>query len=205
MRLWRMMGLGLCLLLLLFPAKAENEWTVEPFSGALSGRTVTVTRRLWAQGPLTPEQGEGPMRPEMAFALYCIRAELPGKALTAAGVLAYSAVVNLPDQETGAWLLENAWRFGLIADEKTENSLRLRSVGPVHAAALHALHTDLEAYLLFLRQTGRAVLRRNGQAVAWIICVPEKEALSFTLPEGAAFSVSGDGAGSVIIVVRSGS
>ncbi len=200
----RRMLLGLCLLFLLFPAKAENEWAVEPFSGALSGKTVTVTRRLWAQGPLTRSQGEGPVRPEMAFALYCMQSALPGGTLPAKRASAYTEVISAAP-ETGARMRENAWRFGLIADEQTEGSLRLRYVGPAHAAAIRALQMDLEAYLLFLRRTGRIVLKRNGQAASWIICMPEEEAVSFVLPEGAAFSASGDGEGFVIVAVGSGS
>ena len=192
--------LGLCLLFLLFPAKAENEWEVGPFSGSLSGKTVTVTRNLWAEGQLMPGKKEDRLRPEMAFALYCVQAELPGCSLTFEQISAYMAAVSFPDQETGVWLRENAWRFGLITEEKMGN-LRFRYVGPVHAAVLHALQMDLEAYLFFLRQTGQAVLKRNGQAVAWIFCVPASEALSFTLPESAAFSVSGDGAGFVVIAI----
>lgn len=192
----RMIG-ALCLLMLLFPARAENEWEAEPFSGFLSGGTVTVTRSLWADGPLMPGESRGVLKPEMAFALYCVQAELPGGALTVKRASGYTAELS----SNSAWLRENVWRYGLVAGDETEEGLRLRYVGPVHAAALRALQMDLEAYLIFLRQTGRAVLRRNGQAVAWIICVPESEALSFALPEGAALSVSGDGAGFVVIAI----
>ena len=196
----RRMLLGLCLLFLLFPGQAENEWEVEPFSGSLSGRTVTVTRQLWAEGPLMPEKREGPLRPEMAFALYCMQTERPEVALAFEQIAAYAASM-LPDQETGAWLRENAWRFGLTAEEKTDESLRLRYVGPVHAASMHVLQMDLAAYLHFLRQTECLVLKRNGQAVAWVFCVPERASVSFSLPEGAAFQVSGDGAGFVVIAI----
>lgn len=195
----RRMLLGFWLLILLFPARAENEWDIEPFSGALPGRTVTVTRSLWADGPLMPDEPEGPLRPEMAFPLYCIQAEL-----SAEHASGYTAVIS-SDRETGAWLRENAERFGLIAENETGESLRLRYVGSVHATAMRILSMDLEAYLPFLRQAGQLVFKRNGQPVAWVFCMPESESVSFILPEGAAFSVSGDGAGGVIIAVGSGS
>lgn len=199
MKLRRML-LGWCLLMLLFPAKAETGWEAERFFGSLSGRTVTVTRQLWADGPLTPEQTAGPMRPETVFALRCMQAEILDRALIFEQTSAYSAAIS-SDAETGARLRANAWRFGLMIEDETEESLRLRYVGPVHAAAMHALQMDLEAYLLFLRQMGQIVLKRNGQPVAWVFCAAESEAVSFILPEGAAFSVSGDGAGFVVIAI----
>ena len=197
------------LLFLAFSAGSRGEnadgWTVERFSGDLSGQTVTVTRKLWEDGALAREETAGPLRPEMVFALRCMRAELPDRALTVNFGAGNTAYVIPPDRETGEWLLENAWRFGLTATletEETRERLFLRYVGPVHAAAMRSLDMDLREYLLFLRQEGRAALYRNGRTAAWIFCVPAEEAVTFTLPEDAAWEISGDGDGSVIIVLR---
>ncbi|MBR3743358.1 MAG: hypothetical protein IKN04_23360 [Clostridia bacterium] len=206
----RRMLLVFCLLCFAFSVrtgKTVDVWTVEPFSGSLSGKTITVTRRIWAVGTLTRDEPEGSLRSEIVFALRCLRMELPDDSVKVDGGSGYMAVMILSDQETVDWLLDNAWRFGLIVDKKPEGPgerIRLRYVGPVHAAAMHALDMDLEDYLLFLRRTGQTALNRNGRAVAWIIRVPEGEAVSFTLPEGAAWEISGDSAGGVIIAVRSG-
>ena len=201
------MLLWLCLFCAAFSAKMQKGtegWTVEPFSGTLSGQTVTVTSALWADGPLTREAQEGPLRAEVAFALRCLQAELPEGTLAMDHGSGYAAEMVILDQEAGGWLLENAWRFGLISIHETEDRLSLRYVGPVHAAAMHALDVDLTEYLLFLRKTGEAVLLRNGRAVGWIIRVPAGKAVSFMLPEGAAWEISGDTAGYVIIAVGSG-
>jgi hypothetical protein len=198
----------------LFSASGEegDVWTVKPFSNPLSGRTVTVTRRLWAEGPLTPGEPEGPMRPDTVFALYCLREEMRSRGMclpeTADSVFAYAADFFLSETEAEQWLTENCWRFGFVMrDETDENGTRihLRFVGPVHAAAMRALDVDLEAYLHFLRETGQAALLRNGQTAAWIICVPEQEALAFVLPEDGAWEISGDGAGWVNAAALSGS
>ena len=206
----RRMVAGFCLFCFAFAVKMEkpmDAWTVEPFPGSLTGKTIIVTQKIWDEGTLTRSEPEGPLWPEIVFALRCLRNELPDVRAKVEYGSAYSAAVILPDQETKGRLLENAWRFGLIADGKPEETgerVLLRYVGPIHAAAMRALDMDLETYLLFLRRAGRAVLNRNGRAVAWIIRVPEGEAVSFTLPEGAAWEISGDSAGGVIIAVRSG-
>lgn len=203
--------LPLCLLLAFsgIPrGEKGDEWSVEPFSGPLSGKTVTVTRPMWADGALTQEGQEGPLRPETVFALRCLQAERPDLELTAECGSGYMASLAIPGQETGAWLRENVWRFGLIAIRESEEMgkhLCLRYVGTAHAAAMHALGMDLEEYLLFLRKTGRAALLRNGRTAAWIFCLPEEAAITFALPEGAAWEISGDNAGCVIVAVRSGS
>lgn len=185
-------------------SRASDEWTVERYSGALSGKTVTVTQKLWMDGALTVEEREGPLRPEMAFALRCLQAELPKQAAMEKGS-GYTAALLLPDEKTGEWARENAWRFGLmVTEDAKEERVSLRYVGAVHAAAMRALGVGWTEYLLFLREMGQAELKRNGRAVAWVFCVPEQTAVSFVLPEGAAWEISGDGAGSVIITVRSG-
>ena len=209
-------GLLIVLLFLfgLFSAGGEkgDRWTVEPFSGPLSGKAVTVTRQIWAEGTLTPDTSEGPLRAETLFALRCLREEMRERGMR---------MPERPDRETACtaeftlwetaaeqWLSENAWRFGFIVENEPGDgggSIRLRYAGPVHAAAMHALEMDLQAYLRFLRQAGQAALLRNGRAAAWIVCVPEQDALTFTLPEGAAWEISGDGAGWVIFTVLSGS
>lgn len=199
--------LWLCLLSIAFSVKTqkgEDTWTVEPFSGTLSGQTVTVTSALWADGPLTREGQEGPLRPEAAYALTCLQAELPDGTLAVDHGSGYTADMIILDQEAGGRLLENAWRFGLIVTQETGDRLCLRYVGPVHAATMRALQMDLTEYLLFLRKTGEAELRRNGRTVGWVFCVPAGEAVSFALPEGAAWEISGDSAGCVIVAVRSG-
>ena len=203
-----MMLLWLALLFLNGPAKAqEDRWTVEPFSDTLSGKTVTVARKMWMEGALTGEEQEGPMHPETVFALRCLQTALPGETLTLELEAEYAAAVTVPDQETGGWVAENAWQYGLIVEGETEENgqrLHLRYVGPVHAAAMRALGLNRTGYLLFLRRMGQAALKRNGNAVAWIFCIPTGGAVTFTLPEGAAWEISGDGAGGVIIAVRSG-
>ena len=117
---------------------------------------------------------------------------------------AYSADFAPLEPAAEQWMAENVWRFGFLMEEDEKN-IRLRYAGMVHTAAMTALDMDLEAYLLFLRRMGQAALKRNGQTVAWIICVPEQEAVTFTLPEGAAFEITGDGTGWVILAIRSGS
>ncbi len=204
------MLLWLCLFFAAFSVntqKGEDKWTVEPFSETLSGKTVTVTSALWDDGPLTLEAQEGFLRPEAAFALRCLQAELPKGTLYVDHGSGYAADVIILDQKAGGKLLVSAWRFGLIMtleSEKVEERFCLRYVGPVHAAAMHALQMDLTEYLLFLRTTGNAALLRNGRTVGWIIRVPGGEAVSFTLPEGAAWEISGDNDGCVIIAVGSG-
>ncbi|MBR4539962.1 MAG: hypothetical protein IKO52_14130 [Clostridia bacterium] len=201
------MLLWLCLLSIAFSVKTqkgEDKWTVEPFFGTLSGQTVTVTSALWDDGPLTREGQTGPLRPEAAYALTCLQAELPKETLAVERGTGYAADVIISGQEAGGWVLENAWRFGLIVSQETEERLHLRYVGPIHAVAMHALQMDLTEYLLFLRKTGNAALLRNGRAVGWILRVPAGEAVSFILPEGAAWEISGDHDGCVIIAVRSG-
>ncbi len=187
--------------------KTEEIWSVERFSGTLCGQTVTVTRKLWEEGALAGDgQGASP-RPEAVFALRCLRAERPKAVMAVEKRSGYAAAVTPPDRETGEWLMENAWRFGLTAAWETEgrgDRVCLRFVGLPHAAAMRALDVDLAGYLAFLRGAGRAVLRLNGRAVAWIFCVPAGEAVSFTLPEGAVWEISGDGAGNVIVAVRAG-
>ncbi len=201
------MLLWLCVLCAAFSVKTQksaDRWTVEPFSGKLPGRTVTVTSALWADGPLIREGQEGPLRPEAAFALTCLQAELPNGTLIVDRGLGYAAEMIMTDQESWGWLLENAWRFGLFVSQEMEERLCLRYVGPIHAAAMHALNMDLDKYRLLLRGEGQAALRRNGQTVGWILCMPAGKAVSFMLPEGATWEISGDDAGSVIIAVRSG-
>ena len=144
------------------------------------------------------------MRPEAAYALTCLQAELPKETLAVERGTGYAADVIISGQEAGGWVLENAWRFGLIVSQEREERLRLRYVGPIHAVAMHALQMDLTEYLLFLRKTGNAALLRNGRAVGWIIRVPAGEAVSFVLPEGAAWEISEDHDGCVIIAVGSG-
>ena len=205
----RRMLLGMCLFCFAFSvktAKAADMWSVDRFSGSISGKTVTVTRKIWAEGALVPDGLGGPLRSETVFALQCLGRELPDDSVKADCGSGYTAGVICSDPETVEWLLENAWRFGLIVERKPEEPserIRLRYVGPVHAAAMHALEMDLDAYLHFLRQTGQTALNRNGRAVAWIFCVPEQASVSFALPENAAWEISGDGAGRVIIVVSS--
>ena len=186
----------------------EDRWTVEPFSDSLPGKTVTVPRKIWMEGALTGEEQEGPMRPETVFALRCLQTALPGETLTLELEAEYAAAVTVPDQETGGWVAENAWQYGLIVEGETEENgqrLHLRYVGPVHAAAMRALGLNRTEYLIFLRRMGQAVLKRNGRAVAWIYRVSAGEAVSFALPEEAAWEISGDSADWVIIAVRSGS
>lgn len=189
--------------------KEADTWTVEPFSGSLSGGMVTVTRRLWTEGPLTGEELEGPLQPETVFALRCLREEMTRRGMKLPEKpdreTAYWADFALPGQAAEAWLHENVWRFGLITEDQGNNIIRLHYVGTVHAAAMRALDMDLKAYLLFLRRMGQVRLLRNGQAAAWVFCVPEQEAVTFTLWEGAAWEISGDGEGWVIIAIRSGS
>ena len=181
------------------------QWTAERFDGNLSGVTVTVTRRVWEQGPLTETGADGSPRPELIYALRCAEAAHNGMArariLRAGG---WTAEIEPPDGETAAWLHENAGQYGLIPEENGP-VIRLRYVGPVHAAAMRALGMEQTEYLRFLRRERQIMLRRKGRSAAWVFCVPEGEAVSFVLPEGAAWEISGDGAGFVIVAVRSGS
>ncbi len=108
----------------------------------------------------------------------------------------------------GRWMLENLWRYGLIqryspdgSERGSCESIHLRYVGPVHAAAMRALHLNFEDYLFFLHQEKEITLTRNGAPYAYIRCLPEEDALSFSLPENAAWTVSGDNAGFVILAI----
>ena len=128
--------------------------------------------------------------------------------LVLTGPLSMKEKNPLARSEAGRWIEANAWRYGLIqryapgqASEGSCEGIHLRCVGPAHAAAMRALSLDLEEYLLFLHRETALTLLRGGTPYAYILCVPARDALTFSLPERAAFAVSGDNMGYVVMAI----
>ena len=100
--------------------------------------------------------------------------------------------------EAGQWLAEHMSRYGFIQRQGVCENVHLRYVGIPHAAAMGLLGLDLEDYLDFLHQERELTLLRDGAPYAYLVCVPAAEAVSFPVPDQAAFLVSGDNTGWVI-------
>lgn len=114
----------------------------------------------------------------------------------------------LARSDTGKWLEENLWRYGFIQryapghrGEGNCEGVHLRYVGPVHAAAMKALGLDLEDYLTLLHREGSLTLLRKGEPYAYIACQRECADFRLTVPENAAFQVSGDNTGWIVSAV----
>lgn len=99
----------------------------------------------------------------------------------------------LSDSPQGAWLLDNAWRYGFIqrwpeADPSRDDHrpYHFRYVGLSHARLMQALGLDFEAYLAFLRGVGAVTLLDDeGAPLVTAVCVKAGERhTSFDVPEG---------------------
>ncbi len=111
----------------------------------------------------------------------------------------------------GRWMLENAWRYGVIRryppDKKAitgiENeALHCRYVGKVHAAVMRTASWCLEEYLDALHRyhTLRLVTPQGG--TYWILCTSMQEkGAAFELPEGRTAAPSADNMGYAVCVL----
>ncbi len=124
------------------------------------------------------------------------------------GPLAMSRADPLLRNETGEWLSENMGRYGFIRrfgpDSKSAGnceSIHLRYVGKIHAAAMGLLGLDLEDYLALLGREGAITVFHEGAPWAVIACVQAGSALSVAVPEGGSCSVSSDNMGHAIAAV----
>ena len=111
----------------------------------------------------------------------------------------------------GQWLWENMWRYGLIqryapgdGAEGGCEEIHLRYVGVVHASAMRALGMSLESYLSLLRNERAVTVLRDQQPWAYLYCDPCDAGAAFPLPEGAAWEISADNTGWVILAVAAG-
>lgn len=126
------------------------------------------------------------------------------------GPLSLGQTDALMRTEEGKWLAENLWRYGFIrrygADEAREEgaceAIHLRYVGPLHAAAMHALNVTLEEYLALLRKEGAVTLLRDDQPVAYLICAPCEGDWHVSLPEGVSAQFSGDNTGWAVALIE---
>lgn len=103
--------------------------------------------------------------------------------------------------EAGRWFSEHMARYGFIQRQGVCENVHLRYVGLPHAAAMELLGLGLEDYLVFLHKEKKLTLLRDGQPYAFLLCVPAAEAVSFPLPDQAAFLISGDNTGWVIAAI----
>jgi len=108
----------------------------------------------------------------------------------------------LQRNEVGQWLHENMWRYGWIrrymnGEEGAGNceSIHVRYVGKAHAAAMHVLDLDLEAYWDLLRQEGELTVFCGDEMYAWLYCTPCNDTVEIILPEGHEYVVSADNTG----------
>ncbi len=109
--------------------------------------------------------------------------------------------------EYGQWLKENLWRYGFIrryassAEEGSCEGIHLRYVGPLHAAAMHALETPLEGYWALLRREGALTLQTEGKDAAYIYCAACDGDGSCLLPsaQGAQYSADNTGWAAALI------
>lgn len=82
--------------------------------------------------------------------------------------------------ETGLWLRDNMWRYGFIRrgspeamdEEHVCDSLHIRYVGRVHAAAMYAGGWTLEEYLDVLQSCGAITVCEQGQRDAYVYWLP---------------------------------
>lgn len=129
--------------------------------------------------------------------------------LTLMGTLSYASGDPLRRTESGTYVADNAWRYGLIRryahaglDEigGCEN-IHLRYVGRVHAAAMRAGKWTLEEYLSCLREKG-SLLISCADFSAYVFAVPGDGGLTVSVPDGAQVSVSADNAGYTIVTAE---
>lgn len=124
------------------------------------------------------------------------------------GALSLGAEDPLTHNETGRWLADNLWRFGFIYryapgqdDEGGCEGVHLRYIGPVHAAALHALGMGLEEYWALLRREGMLTLYREGKPYAYLYCAPCEGDWRIRLPKGTDYQVSADNTGWAVAAI----
>ena len=111
----------------------------------------------------------------------------------------------------GRWMLENAWRYGVIRryppDKKAitgiENeALHCRYVGKAHAAVMRTASWCLEEYLDALHRYHTLKLVTPQGGIYWILCTPMQEkGAAFELPEGMAAAPSADNMGYAVCVL----
>ena len=101
----------------------------------------------------------------------------------------------LGSSAAGAWLCDNAWRFGFIRrwpdarpDGLSCRAYHFRYVGRAHAAIIHALGCTLEDYLLLLHTHGALTLydENNVPAASAVCTVLQERNAVFHLPQDAA-------------------
>lgn len=95
----------------------------------------------------------------------------------------------------GRKLLQTAWRYGFVVEQK-RNRWRLRYVGKAHAAAMVFLDVELEEYLHLLHEKRVLQVRRDDTTTYLIFCQPaEEEYVEFLLPKNVKYEVSLDNLG----------
>lgn len=154
----------------------------------------------------------------LAQALEKARAAVPGGGesehqtgcavdVTLTGPLSMGYADPLARSEEGRWLRDNLWRYGFIrryADGEEDGAcegIHLRYVGPLHAAALHALNTTLEEYLALLRREGALTLMKDSRPAAYLYCAPCQGDWHLPLPEGAEAQCSADNTGWAVAAI----
>lgn len=123
------------------------------------------------------------------------------------GTLNMGKIDPLLRNETGAWLAENAWRFGFLyrygpgsAAEGACEEIHLRYVGRGHAAAMRAAGLGLEEYWALLRSERALTLTRDGEPWAYLYCAPCTGAWTLPLPADAAWEASADNTGWAVLL-----
>ncbi len=107
--------------------------------------------------------------------------------------------------EAGRYLLENAWKYGIVQrypSESTqgERQYQFRYVGQAHAAAMRELQLDLDNYLHLLHARRSITIKKNGKPQYYLACKPFLgETASFELPEQAVIEASLDNLGYAVV------
>ncbi len=127
------------------------------------------------------------------------------------GIYDWSQEDPMARSADGRWMLENAWRFGVIrryppekrAITGVENeTLHCRYVGKAHAAVMQTAAWCLEEYLDALHRYGTLRLVTPEGKTHWILCAPMQEkGAAFTVPAGMAAAPSADNTGYAVCVL----
>lgn len=117
------------------------------------------------------------------------------------GALSMGRNDPLERTDYGQWLKDSLWRYGFIrryaaeGEEGACENIHLRYVGPLHAAAMHALGMTMEEYWALLRQEGALTVQKDGQDAAYLYSAPCGADGGCLLPTGSRAEFSADNTG----------
>lgn len=105
----------------------------------------------------------------------------------------------------GRYLLDNAWRYGLIQrypsmEDNEDKRNQFRYVGQAHATIMHELELDYDCYLQLLHEKKTLIYQEKGIPRYVIACLPiQGEEVSFLLPSRCVVEASLDNLGYAVV------